>query len=298
MVTKKQLIARLKFALKYGWKIPDEILDYVDFEAYVDETLGFYENLYNIIENVKAIREYVERRRKEALIKELSQLELSEALAILKLIEYVRETGDERYSWVLDELEKNGITETDLLSILTVKELRTLKEASLSSNDVITVYIYDQAIVIPKEELADLLKETIARRFRKEIEITKPKPEVLRKGKLFEGVGMKRIKVKLPCNVKQIGVDKIRKLLESFDMRLAYYTNNEIVIEYPEKLEGLVPDVIEDIKRMCPKERRKVERERKRIEYYEEVYREAMRYSKLSEKEIDDIVKKALEGIY
>jgi len=297
MTTKRQLISRLKFALKYGWKVPDEILDYVDFEAYVDETLGFYENLYNIIENVKAIREYVERRRKETLLRELSQMELSEVVALLKLIEYVKDTQDDRYMWVIEELEKNGIDEGTLMSVLSVKEIKALAEANVTTNDIITVYIYDQAIVIPREELADMMKETILRRFRREI-ITKPKPEVLRKGRLFEGEVMKRVRVKLPCKVSQIGVDKIRKFLESFDMRLAYYTNNEIVIEYPEKLEGLVPDVIEDIKRMCPKVRRKIERERKRIEYYEEVYKEAMRYSKLSEKEIDDIVKKALEGIY
>jgi len=109
---------------------------------------------------------------------------------------------------------------------------------------------------------------------------------------------MKRVRVKLPCKVSQIGVDKIRKFLESFDMRLVSYHDNEIVIEYPEKLEGLVPDVIEDIKRMCPKIKRRVERERRRVEEFRRVYEEAMRESKLSEKEIEEIVKKALEGIY
>jgi len=330
MTTKKQLISRLKFALKYGWKIPDEILDYVDYEAYVDETLGFYENLYNIIENVKAIREYVERRRKEALIKELSEYDINELIALIKVIDYIEETGDERYKWILEELEKQGLTKYDLLSVLYPRELKTLSVTSIGvTEDVITVYIYDQAIIIPSEELADYMKEAIERALRRlpapkrvleftskdEIKVKKPKwfyktlfdfiqgeakevkEEKKEEKKEVLGMAMKKHVIKLPCDVRQIDLSKVKELLELYEMKLIRAYDRTIEIAYPEKLEGLVIDIEEEIKSLCPKIRRKIERERKRAEYYERVYREAMRESRLSEEEIEEIVERALRGI-
>lgn len=329
MTTKKQLIARLKFALKYGWKIPDEILDYVDFEHFVDETLGFYENLYAIIEEIPEIRKYVERRRKEQLVRELSEYDINELIALIKVIDYVEETGDERYKWILEELEKQGLTKYDLLSILFPRELKTLAVTSIGvTEDVITVYIYDQAIIIPSEELADYMKGAIERALKRmpapkqileftskdEIKVKKPKwmyrtlldyiegeakekKEKKEEKKEVLGMAMKRHIIKLPCDVRQIDMKYVKDLLESYEMKLIRAYDKTIEIAYPEKLAGLVIDIEEEIKRLCPKVRRKIERERKRIKYYEEVYREAMRESRLSEKEIEEIVERALRGI-
>ena len=326
MTTKKQLIARLKFALKYGWKIPDEILDHVDFEHFVDETLGFYENLYSIIEEIPEIRKYVERRRKEQLVRELSEYDINEIIALIKVIDYIEETGDERYKWILEELEKQGLTKYDLLSVLYPRELKTLSVTSIGvTEDVITVYIYDQAIIIPSEELADYMKGAIERALKRlpapkrvleftskdEIKVKKPKwfyktlfdfiqgeaKEVKEEKKEVLGMAMKRHIIKLPCDVRQIDMKYVKDLLESYEMKLVRAYDKTIEILYPEKLAGLVIDIEEEIKRLCPKVRRKIERERKRIKYYEEVYKEAMRESRLSEKEIEEIVERALRGI-
>ena len=110
-------------------------------------------------------------------------------------------------------------------------------------------------------------------------------------------MAMKRHVIKLPCDVSKIDLSKVKELLELYDMKLVRAYDKTIEILYPEKLAGLVIDIEEEIKRMCPKVRRKIERERKRLEYYEKVYREAMRESRLSEKEIDDIVNRVLRDL-
>jgi len=59
MATKKQLIHRLKFTLKYTYNIPDEIMDEIDFEAYVDPTLTFHENMNILIEHYPVLNSYI-----------------------------------------------------------------------------------------------------------------------------------------------------------------------------------------------------------------------------------------------
>jgi len=57
--TKKQRTHKLWFVLRYAYRIPSEVLDQIDIEAYADPTLEFQENLKVLIDAYPTLKEYM-----------------------------------------------------------------------------------------------------------------------------------------------------------------------------------------------------------------------------------------------
>jgi hypothetical protein len=57
--THKQRKHKLWFILRYAYKVPSDVLDQIDFEAYADPTLEFQENLKVLIDAYPALRQYM-----------------------------------------------------------------------------------------------------------------------------------------------------------------------------------------------------------------------------------------------
>jgi len=57
--THKQRKHKLWFVLRYAYKVPSEVLDQIDFEAYADPTLEFQENLKVLIDAYPVLKQYM-----------------------------------------------------------------------------------------------------------------------------------------------------------------------------------------------------------------------------------------------
>ena len=57
--TKRQRAHKLWFVLRYAYKVPSDVLDHIDFEAYADPTLEFQENLKILVDAYPALRDYM-----------------------------------------------------------------------------------------------------------------------------------------------------------------------------------------------------------------------------------------------
>ena len=57
--TKRQRAHKLWFVLRYAYRVPSDVLDHIDFEAYADPTLEFQENLKILVDAYPALRDYM-----------------------------------------------------------------------------------------------------------------------------------------------------------------------------------------------------------------------------------------------
>lgn len=59
MVTKKKREAQLRFVSRYSYKLPEDLMDQIDFEAYADPEITFSDNVWSIAEAYPSVKDYL-----------------------------------------------------------------------------------------------------------------------------------------------------------------------------------------------------------------------------------------------
>ena len=103
------VLQRVLFALRYGYRVPEEVLEYIDLRAEIDESLTVSENLRLLLDKYPILRRFVARCDGNC------KLELDDDSANRAYLAYIAdlaETGDE---WALAEMRRLGYKSLDEL---------------------------------------------------------------------------------------------------------------------------------------------------------------------------------------
>ena len=216
MASKRQIIARLRFALKYVYKVPDEILDMIDFEHMVDETLSYHENLEILLNEYPELQRYVGRPTKSEIEEKERWVNdrVSELLALVSAVDYILNTEDEKHWWVIDLIKEYGIDpwrfgeELYARGVISKEDLDRAKTLRVSSyEDNLVVQVGEMVIEFPAEE------EELRERLRKIAEIPRYRPiEKPPEVREFKGEERKGIS---PEEARKRAMDFLRGYLKS-----------------------------------------------------------------------------------
>lgn len=252
--SKRELVNKIRWDLKNRYNVPEDVLDFVDIEAVIQEGMTKSEGLDAVLRAYPDLRSYVEKKKHVADISSFEE-DLYKNAELLRYTVGQAEKGDETAKAILKDLVRKAIVEGDKEAIEIIRVAYNVDAVTFANMYIVPLNI------LSSEELSAMILEASER-----IRAPLPPPKLSEYERLVKDVegildelnGLFR-KLTLE-DLKRIGYKGVLGIIDKFAFDI------ELKLKKLEELKKDLPEKEKEINSLIERANRNIESARKAVE--------------------------------